>query len=140
MLEKYYKFNAERFYEEYNRNEKILKDLKCELDNITFTKVVDYKHTRVSGGETGDPTFQNVKRIESLNEKIKDLEYYFEIERLIYHKLNEKEKSVVDYLKLPRERRSIHKLSDILNFSEKWTYQIISDTEKKVEEIAKWYL
>lgn len=141
MLERYYSFDAERFYSDFYNNKKIMDDLKKERDSLLYTSAIDYSAVRVAGGETNDPTAEIVGRREKIDQRIGEIEDYFKIEKNIYQKLDGSEKYIVDnYLKLTKEERDIVKLSHGLKYSPEWTYRLVKDAKKRIEEIAKWYL
>lgn len=139
MLEKYYRFDTEKFYSEFHNNIKILADLEKKHENLWGINSVNLTVPRVSGGQINDSTFQIVKKREELEEKIENLKRYFRVEKLIYDSLEENEKHIADYLKMPKERQNVLALSEKLGFSTTWTYQFIRETKRKIEDIAVWY-
>ena len=77
MIEKYYKFQVDRFFEDYRENQKKLARLKDEREAELTSFSMDYSTERVTNSNISDPTEQRAFKRALLEEKIKDLESYF---------------------------------------------------------------
>lgn len=95
MIEKYYRFQVDKFFEDYKDNEKKLARLKEEREAAIDSMSMDYSIERVTNSNISDPTEQRAFKRAMLDDKIKDLESYFATHDYIMSELDETEKLLV---------------------------------------------
>jgi hypothetical protein len=142
MLERYYKFQVDKFFEDYKDNQKRLERLKIELEDAIISFSTDYTVERVDNSNISNPTEMRATRRESIEGKIKELEAYFELHRYILSQLEPPEVFMVE--KVLSVRGSRHKSQGVIRvktalcIEQTTAYKQLNQLREKVAEIANW--
>lgn len=96
-LTPYFNFSAERFCKDYNFKMALLKSFREQLEDLTGEKGVEIKTDRVQSSPESDQIEKLVIMRINLEEKIQDIENYFEIYNSVMAVLDPDEKMAIDF-------------------------------------------
>lgn len=140
MIEKYYKFQVDRFFEDYRENQKKLARLKDEKEAELTSFSMDYSTERVTNSNISDPTEQRAFKRAMLEEKIKDLENYFSTYDYIMSQLDDTEimlvKNVLSVRGSGGKAAGINKVKNTLFCETATVYRQLAKLREKVAEIV----
>lgn len=138
MLDKYYRFKTDNFFQDYKKNKKQLRELKIQHDNIIDEGGMDYSKPVVSGGGVSDVVHRKASRRELIGNKIAELDEYFRVYDLIRSELTEDELVIVDRYICSDVPRNVAKIEcmKLLCVGSAEFYRQLDATRYKVQELA----
>ena len=140
MIEKYYKFQVDKFFEDYRDNKKKLARLKEEREAELTSFSMDYSSERVTNSNISDPTEQRAFKRALIEEKIKDLENYFLTYDDIISQLDDTEKMLVQNVLSVRgsggKAAGINRVKNALFCETATVYRQLAKLREKVAKIV----
>lgn len=140
MIEKYYKFQVDRFFEDYRDNQKKLARLKEEREAELTSFSMDYSLERVTNSNISDPTEQRAFKRAMFDERIKELESYFSEYEYITSQLDDTEKLLVKNVLSVRgsgnKAAGINRVKNALFCETATVYRQVAKLREKVAEIV----
>lgn len=140
MLDRYYEFKVDKFFEDYRDNQRRLERLKIEREDALTEFSTDYSTERVTSSNISNPTEMRAKRREEIDHKIKSLEYYFTMYNHIMNQLDDNEKLLVEKVlsvKHPGAKAAgVNKAKKALFCESATVYRQLTKLRQKVAEIV----
>lgn len=139
MLNKYYQFNVDAFFRDYDYNSRRYKEIRENMDDDADLDGISFG--RIKGGKIADPTALKAMKREAKEYRIKELDLYFAAYDFIVTQLDSDELKVLDYIKAERWRKddksaALSRLCEALFCEKSQAYRRIDAFRLKVRQIV----
>ena len=139
MIDRYFELNVDRFFRDYKQNKNRLERLRKEKESVPDEFSTDWSNERVSGGQASDPTEQKVFQRLRIDEKIDELERYFNAYDVILSELTTEERRIVEEYYIKRGGvAAVNRLGREFCCEQAKVYTLIKQTKRHIKEVAQW--